>query len=359
MRKGNRSFLKTFGPPGMEVMETVAREPSLSAYRPDAASKLDIFCLRIDADEYTPSSFEKYYPLFRKYGKAISIFFSVNSFKNAPGEIERCRETGIETASHGFYHYTYSDQASNLYNIRKADEFFRGMGIRPRGFVAPTGRWTPALSMALEEAGYSYSSEFSYDYMGYPHYPVWGKEHSKVLQIPVFPVAPELFWQGGGRADTAAVKEYYHSAIDVMTEYEIPVIIYAHTAPGMPQIPDLLDGICEYALERKKLRPVSMEGIYDSWHDKVPVPFSSKRTFDLRGAPGEPFVGSDARINAGKRIKRYVKTRIDYETVTPAAELKCGKVRKMVKLLARRLFERYQCREDTPETAGENKKGGR
>jgi len=194
MLKSSR-ILKEFGPEGFKVRETVARIPSLDRHGLSYGWKPDIFCLRIDADEYTPDSFNPYYSVFERYMGAITIFFNINSFKDAKEHILRCRDMGIDIQSHAFYHHTYRDYASNRYNISKAKIFFQEIGINTTGFAAPLGRWNASFMKALEDEGYKYSSDFSYDYMGFPSFPFEQGKYSSVMQIPIFPVAPELFFQ--------------------------------------------------------------------------------------------------------------------------------------------------------------------
>ncbi len=169
---------------------------------------------------------------------------------------------GLDIQSHAFYHYTYNDYASNRFNIRKAKEFFLDLGIETTGFVAPYGKWNEQLAEALEDEGYRYSSEFSYDYMGFPSYPVVKGKVSKVLEIPVFPVAPELFVNEDMTCNPEKILEFYKTAIDELIDHGIPVIVYAHTHPLMSMIPSLLENIMDYAINEKGLKPVNMTRIH-------------------------------------------------------------------------------------------------
>jgi peptidoglycan/xylan/chitin deacetylase (PgdA/CDA1 family) len=329
-------ILKEFGPEGYKVIEEVAARPSLGRFAPLPNNPLKFFCLRIDADEYSPESFSRYMPVFKKYQKAITIFFNINSFKNAKEEITGCRDAGCEIQSHAYYHYTYSDYRSNRYNINKAKKFLLEMGIDTRGFVSPSGRWNPGLMKAMEDEGYVYASEFSYDYMGYPNYPYLGKRYSRILEIPVFPVAPELFFRKEN-IDIGLIKKYYFDVIDVLISHDIPVIIYAHTDPGMLLVPDLLDSICDYALNKRSLYPVQMGQVYDMYREKTGPGDKQQETVNLKGIPGEEFTGRPVSDSFCNNIKRTVKKILDYETITPERELKCKKARKMLKLLARKV----------------------
>ena len=119
------SVYKTFGSGGNVVTEKVAKTSMLETFRGDSAKNLrNIFTLRIDADEYSPESFNEYYKLFSKFSDAITIFFCVNSFKKVPEEILKCRDLGVDVQSHGYYHYTYKDFASNQYNVPESKKVF-------------------------------------------------------------------------------------------------------------------------------------------------------------------------------------------------------------------------------------------
>ena len=335
----NRSVvLKEFGPKDFRVKEEVAENPSLHKYGQGRTWQPDIFCLRIDADEYTPESFDAYLPLFEKYASAVTIFFNAHSFLKGSDRILRCRDLGIDIQSHAFYHYTYNDYQSNLHNIRKAKLFFQDLGIDTIGFASPLGRWNKGLTRALAEEGYKYSSEFSYDYMGFPSFVSSGEGDSRVLEIPVFPVAPELFFQEEGSSPSQVV-EYYKRAIDFLVGEYLPAIIYAHTNPSMPMVPFVLEKIVDYALNRKGLRPVSMTGMYDEWVANS-ASSDSVQNSDKEGtvdSDGE-FMGAPINLTAFENLKSKLKRAIDFERITPAEELCCRKDKKILKLFARKIL---------------------
>ena len=95
----NPSVIKSFGPKGVKVTEEVAAEPSFRKYAHLAPREPDFFCLRIDADEYSPVSFDRYMPLFERYREAVTIFFNACSFSGAADRIVECRDKGLEAES--------------------------------------------------------------------------------------------------------------------------------------------------------------------------------------------------------------------------------------------------------------------
>ncbi len=330
------SVLKVFGNGASKVSEEVAKTPLITYMDSAETDYPNIFCLRIDADEYHSDTILSYNALFKKFHNAITIFVNAGNFKDKSGTIKGWAGDGIDIQSHGFYHHTYRDYKTNLHNIRKARLFFEGIGIFTKGFVSPAGRWNRGLSIALENEGYEYSSEFSYDYMGFPTYPMLKDRISKVLQIPVFPVAPELFLERGMN-NVDEIVSYYKGAIDEMDACGLPVILYAHTS-RYAEVPVILKSVIEYAIFDKNLTPTNMTHFYQWWKERpcgVPYPKQVRRSIK---APGSHYLGKTANSGYYKEAKRLLKKIIDYEKITPAEELYCSKFKKAAKLCVRKFL---------------------
>lgn len=325
----NRSRLKEFGFEGLKVVERVAEKPSLEKYSPGKEWEKGIFCLRIDADEYEESSFNCYYPLFEEFKEAMTIFFNAYSFRDAACQVIKCKNLGLDIGSHGYYHYTYNDYANNRQNIVKAKDFFLKAGIEPKGFAAPFGKWNMPLSRALEDEGYGYSSEFAYDYMGFPNYPFFKGRHSRVIQIPIFPVAPELFY-ANSNVNGIAVKDFYFTAIDELIKCGLPVIIYAHTSLEYKDVPGLLKDIAEYAIVKKNLKPQNMTNIYERAKSN-----SADRSGNSSLIPSDIILGKDKKVPFFTKFKKFIKNVLDFERVTPQDELCCHRFTRACKILAR------------------------
>jgi folate-dependent phosphoribosylglycinamide formyltransferase PurN len=326
--------IKSFGVESMPVEEEVARMSSIEFMHGCLVDYPSTFSLRIDADEFDKNTFESYLGLFKEYKAATTIFVNANSFSNAKDEIIKCRELGVDIQSHGFYHHIYNDYQSNFYNICKAREFFKGLDIDTKGFVAPMGRWNKGLMLALENAGYKYSSDFSYDYLGLPSYPDLGSRFSSILEIPVFPVACELFFQKG-LYELKAVVDYFKNAIDEMDACAIPVMIYAHTS-SFKDTPVLLKELAEYAINKKGLRPIQMTRFYEEWKSREILRLSgARRVIKL---PRVEFLGKSAGIKTGRRLKDAVKRYFDFERITPLEELRCSLPKRAAKRFLRKLL---------------------
>lgn len=330
------SAIKIFDHDTMVVREEVARTPLVNHIKGMTIDYPNIFCMRIDADEYHAETISSFNSLFSKYYEAVTIFVNASNFYNQRDLIKKWHNEGMDIQSHGFYHHTYADYASNRYNIHKARIFFEGLGIKTNGFVSPTGRWNPSLSQALEDEGYGYSSEFSYDYMGLPSYPSLGNQISNVLEIPVFPVAPELFLNTGIN-DIDRIVAYYTKGIDEMKACGLPVIIYAHTS-RYNEVPVILSKIAGYALSDKGLTPANMSSFYEWWKNKpagIQYPHQEKCVIRV---PREQYLGKKTDSGYVVSLKNFIKRALDFERVTPDEELRCSHARKMLKMWARKFI---------------------
>ncbi len=330
------SRIKSFGNGSIRVQEEVARRPLVDFMAGQQTDYSNFFCLRIDADEFHDETFNDYIELFRKYSDAVTVFFNVHSFIHAKDKVMECKDMGLDIQSHGFYHYTYSDYASNRHSIRKAKVFFKDLGIETKGFASPMGRWNTNLMRALEDEGYEYSSDFAYDYLGLPSYPALGGRISEVLEIPVFPVAPELFSQKGA-CDTGAVLEFYKQAIDEMISCALPVIVYAHTSK-FREVPGLLNNIVEYAVSEKGLSPLTMTAFSDLWRKRYA--YRQDMYIESRHikVPGDCFLGREASIGTVRKFKNSLKGVLDFEKLTPDEELCCPEPRKIFKRILRKVL---------------------
>lgn len=336
VRKFSRPVIKEFGFAPCRVRERVTRCPT-SAEGPRTRivprELLNRFCLRIDADT-CHDNFSSYVELFSRYSHCITVFFCVSSFLQHKGQIRACKEAGLDVQSHGFYHHTYGDIRSNIYNVRKAQEVFGKLGVETRGYASPMGHYTPTLMEALESQGYDYSSDFSFDYLSYPHYPPLRKRFSRILQIPVFPVSPELFFYRD--ISSADALSYYKQAIIEIKRCNLPVIIYAHTSHFSQNIP-LLAEILEFALGQMGLSPVTMTqicGIVKYAQRSFDDSLFAKITVDV---PHLCFLGEEVPQGAYEKLKSIAKDILDFERHTPDKELQCNRLKKMAKIFLRRV----------------------
>lgn len=328
-----RAIRKEFGVKGSYIIEKVAKTPGVLGLAAVGNPLSGVFCLRIDADEYEKASFSGYKNIFKKYKDSITIFFNANSFKDASSEIKGCSEMGLDVQSHGYYHHTYNDYANNRYNIKKAKDFFSSLGIQTKGFASPMGKWNWSLMKALEDEGYEYSSDFAYDYLGLPSYPIKDGQRSNMLEIPIFPVAPELFYQNGMN-NILDIVAYYKNAIDEMVRCDLPVVIYAHTSLQYGDIPRIIDEVAEYAISKKKLTSKTMTEISCLWRNNS----LSVKVHSVISIPAREYTGREIKEPIYDRIKTALKDYFDFERITPINELRGPFVRRSIKKIFRYLL---------------------
>ena len=203
------------------------------------------------------------------------------------------------------------------------------------------GKYNKNLMAALEALDYKYSSDFSYDYLNFPHYPKVGKSFSQILQIPIFPVCPELMFENA--FSESEVLEYFLKSITKIKSANLPVIIYAHTNPRYPQTKKLLGNLLKEINKDDSLCKTNMTQLANwcfSQEDKI---FSAKtglinETF-YRGfikIPPVELFGKEVRIKLGNKLKYFLKNMLDFETITPKEDLKSNKMKTMLKLIFRR-----------------------
>ncbi|MDD5584934.1 MAG: formyltransferase family protein [Candidatus Omnitrophica bacterium] len=330
-----KAVIKEFGLNGFRVRERVAQKASLvkGAAKIIPCELQDVFCLRVDADAYH-DNFCDYLDVFKKYRECVTIFFCAAQFLKSKHAILGCRDGGLDIQSHGFYHHVYNDFASNMHNIGSAKDFFLELGINTTGFVAPMGKYHPSLMEALEKQGYRYSSDFSFDYLGYPYYPALEKRFYRILQIPVFPVCPELFFFKGIAFE--AILDYYKHAMLEMKRCNIPVIVYTHTSP-FSQNPALLRKVLDFAFCEMKLKPMTMTQIYQAWRNSQKDFNDGALTRIFPDMPDASFFGKEVPVSFARKVKDALKEFIDYETETPFKELQSTGLKRTMKTFARQL----------------------
>jgi hypothetical protein len=206
------------------------------------------------------------------------------------------------------------------------------------------GRYNANLMRALENLGYRYSSDFSFDYLNFPHYPKLGKRFSKVLQIPILPICPELLLMNN--FTTKEIVEYYDEAITGLKKTNIPIIIYSHTDTRHQQTKKCLKQLLERIKDDDKLYKCNMSS-FASWcfskeDRKTAEQYGIINPAFISGVlklPPQELLGVPLSLNPLAKIKKSIKELIDFERVTPAGELKGNSLAKGIKLFLRKLIK--------------------
>ncbi|MEX0585478.1 MAG: hypothetical protein WD176_02455, partial [Pirellulales bacterium] len=340
------------------------------------------FNFRLDHDEYDADDFDATLRTIAGYEHAFSHYICGSTHEGQADALARLR--GSDVGSHGYWHHTYFEPRENLRNIGRGIESLHEAGIEPSGYVSPHGRFNRGLLAALEELKIGHSSEFGLSYDDLPFFPVGGK----VLQIPVHPVCLGIFLEalraaGTARDSTARVVEdasdYLCRALEVRYQTGEPIFLYGHPDGRVGRYPQVLQAVLETAdrcaalwmtdrttlaawwRERGRVRlqltrdsdaylmqtsylPRGQRLAIEYWRgehvavmpvDETSVRFSpealayqKRQLFD---------VPRPARLDQAQGIKGRMKRYLDWEKVTPPAEIDASTWRGWMKRALRRL----------------------
>lgn len=345
------SITKVFTFKNKKLSEHVAKYPKI-LYAPQYSSqsldnfypenKKNIFSLRIDVDEFAEDDFKKYIEILKPYKQFITLFCCCNAFCAKQYLLKELKTNGFDVQSHGYYHYAYNDYENNYSNILKAKDFFNKLGLSTTGFAAPQGKYSSNLMRVLEDLGYIYSSDFSFDYLNFPHFPKLERRFSSILQVPVFPICPELLFLNKFELDEVIM--YYDRVMSGLAETNIPIIIYAHTDSRYPEVKDFLKQFLSKIAENDKLYKCNITDftqfclkLKDEEFSKDTGLLNKQITAGFLKLPDNSLFGVPESINPVKYIKRVIKNLIDYEAVTPAKELKGNRAKTGIKLFIRKV----------------------
>lgn len=253
---------------------------------------------RIDYDDYHPRRFDATLEIVAKHAGATSHYVNAAAFRRLDDELVRMR--GLDVGSHGYWHHTYLSLAENLRNLRRGITALRNAGIEPAGFVAPHGRFNPALLAALEEEGISHSSEFQLAYDELPFFP----RGSHVLQIPIHPVCLELFLEaarrrrdatGSAGPAVATATSYLRRAVESKYAAGDPLFFYGHPTSPLGCHPQALEAVFEAAASCPAVWPVTLSEFGAWWRVRSGVRLTVQAEGD-RLEVTTPHVPTDYRV---------------------------------------------------------------
>jgi len=224
---------------------------------------------RIDHDEFDADDFASTLRAIRGHEDCTSHFVNGAGHESAGVIWERLR--GLDVGSHGYWHHTYRTVEENVRNIRRGIEVIRRAGIEPRGFVAPHGRFSAALQAALVELEISHSGEFGLAYDELPFCLAPGSP----LQIPVHPVCLGLFLEAAQRcsggspaqleaarhAAAAAAADYFERLVHARYQAGEPVFLYGHPTGRLGRYP----GVLSRALQAADSLPALWKTTQSRW----------------------------------------------------------------------------------------------
>lgn len=181
-----------------------------------------VFALRIDSDGAARSEIKL---LSDKLSSVTSTWFlDIKSQQNHLNDY--LSMTKDEIGIHCYNHKLYAKYSDIINDIKKAKDVLQQYIKNICGYTAPFGRWNDNLGKAVEEFGFKYSSEFSYDYDNIPSYPYIGSRFSKVLQMPVHPITIGNLRRLG--FNEIEMKEYFRYVIKEKLSLSEALFFYHH-----------------------------------------------------------------------------------------------------------------------------------
>jgi hypothetical protein len=182
-----------------------------------------VFNLRIDTDGASLNGVEELYKVLKENNMPATWFVDGKSQESHLSIFRRMEEQ--EIGLHGFDHKIYNEYNNTLADIKRGKEMFFVNGMNTESFAAPYGTWNESVARAINESGFVYSSEFSYDYDNVPSYPVCNDE-TFTLQIPVHPICIGSLKRQG--FSEQSMIDYFIKIINKKFHNHEPIFLYHH-----------------------------------------------------------------------------------------------------------------------------------
>lgn len=186
--------------------------------------KKSLFAFRIDTDGGERWEIDELYNVAKEAGAGFSWFLDVRAHENWLDHF--LYMAGQEIGVHCYEHQVFPTLEANRRNIAKARRLMEGAGLSVEGFAAPFGMWNDGLAEAVDEAGFAYSSEFSFVYDSLPLYPETLGIVYHTLQVPIHPVSIGSLRRVG--YTEKQMQEYYAAVIDRKVARGEPLFFYSH-----------------------------------------------------------------------------------------------------------------------------------
>jgi hypothetical protein len=219
-----------------------------------------IFCFRIDTDYATDEQLMDLSLIIRRNGVPAAWFIDTKSHNKSLKQFAALENQ--EIGLHCFEHQTFETYQENLGNIHKAQSILHASNIHANGFASPYGRWNAELGRALVDAGFEYSSEFSYDYDNLPVKTQLSRSEG-ILQIPIHPICIGSL-KHQGYTDVQMIR-YFAEVIKRKLANRDSIVFYHHPKDGHHQV---LDWIFQ-EMRRERVPVKSMYEFAQWWNMRM------------------------------------------------------------------------------------------
>ncbi|MEX0720664.1 MAG: DUF2334 domain-containing protein [Balneolaceae bacterium] len=187
----------------------------------ESPAKKPVFSFRVDSDFGDQKSMDDLYKLAQKNNLSLTWFLHVKAHESWLNHFHSY--TNQEIALHGYSHGTSLSASKTLENTSKGLNLLQKEGFKTDGFCAPYGIFNRALVKTLEKSRFSYTSEFTFCYDGYP---IQTENEKLPLQIPIHPICT-----GSLKRQELTISEmttyFEFILINKLARFE-PVIFYHH-----------------------------------------------------------------------------------------------------------------------------------
>ncbi len=335
------------------------------------------FNLRVDLDENQLEDYARFAIARKPIDDCSTHFVSTAAYGALPGVLADLRR--VDAQSHGHFHHVYRDVASNRRNVERAHAVLVQAGFAaPVGFAGPHGRWNVGLDQVLEVMGYRYSSDFQLGYDDRPFFPWLGDRFSRVLQVPVHPLCEGAFFEAGGTARD--VSDHLVATVRGAIEAGEPAFVYGHPEARLGRYPRIVSALADAVVGESLVWRTTLTEFARWWRwrsdrkwsvrvggdDRISIQFDEvdrKYPMAVEVVRGDhvatiPIQGPSLRfprsalvyekralrfdrpestaIRPPRGVKASIRSAIDWETVTPVAEIATNTVAGRIKRGLRR-----------------------
>lgn len=196
---------------------------------------------RVDCDKSDQARFENVLIHSDRHKFPMTWFIEVGAQEGYLSDIAETSKAGHDLQLHCYHHITYNNYSQNKRNIIKGKDLMQRVGIEICGFASPFGKWNPSLNRVLEELNFSFSSEFAMGYDDLPFHPVFKRQVSNVIQIPVHPICIGSLRDVGFTSQEMIA--YYDRIIKYKFERNLPIMLYGHPKNEIDRFPEVIDFI--------------------------------------------------------------------------------------------------------------------
>jgi peptidoglycan/xylan/chitin deacetylase (PgdA/CDA1 family) len=184
----------------------------------------NIFLFRIDTDYCTLKQVDVLYKTLRKNEIKGTWFVETKSVENWIDKYSSFENQ--EIGLHCYRHRIFRSYKKNYDNFKHGLQILEKAGISAKGIASPFGEWNKSYGKAISDLGLIYSSEFSYSYDNFPHFPASKDSMSGVLQVPVHPISFGRLYRE--RYTNNEMLSYFLEVIEKKISLNEPVILYTH-----------------------------------------------------------------------------------------------------------------------------------